>query len=120
MTMTLEMAIAKLDDMEAKMAIMMKKLGVEEVAKESKKSKKSKEEKPKADKKKRGTTGYLVYASEMRSTVKEELVKGGNESPKPTEVITEVAKRWKALSEEEQEVFNEKAKAKNAEASDEE
>ena len=120
MTMTMEMAIAKLEDLEAKMATVMTKLGVEEVAKEPKKSKKSKEEKPKAEKKKRGTTGYLVYASEMRSTVKEELVDGGNESPKPTEVITEVAKRWKALSEEEQEVYNEKAKVKNAGGSDEE
>ena len=123
MTMTMEMAIAKLEDLEKKMAALMTKLGVEEVAKEPKKSKKSKEDKedkPKADKKKRGTTGYLVYASEMRSKVKDELVEGGNESPKPTEVITEVAKRWKALSEEEQEVYNEKAKTKNDGGSDEE
>ena len=119
----MEMAIAKLEDLEKKMAAVMTKLGVEEVAKEPKKSKKSKEakeEKPKAEKKKRGTTGYLVYASEMRSKVKDELVEGGNESPKPTEVITEVAKRWKALSEEEQEVYNEKAKVKNDGGSDEE
>tara|TARA_B100001121_G_C18610962_1_gene584375 strand:+ start:565 stop:924 length:360 start_codon:yes stop_codon:yes gene_type:complete len=119
--MTLEIVSQRIEMLEKQMAAVMAKM--EEKPKQEKKEKKEKKpkaEKPKAEKKKRGTTGYLVYASEMRPEVKEALIKAGNESPKPTEVITEVAKRWKALSEEEQEVFNEKAKAKNAEASDEE
>ena len=116
--MTLEIVSQRIEMLEKQMAAVMAKM--EEKPKREKKEKKPKEEKPKAEKKKRGTTGYLVYASEMRPEVKEALIEAGNEKPKPTEVITEVAKRWKELSEEEQEVYNEKAKVKNAEASDEE
>ena len=107
-TMTLEMANERVAELEKQMADVMKRLGmsVEEV-KKTKKDKKEKEEKPK---KKRGMTGYLLYAKEKRPEVKEELVKDGNENPKPTEVITEVAKRWKGMKEEEQVEWNERAK----------
>ena len=107
-TMTLEMANERVAELEKQMADVMKRLGmsVEEV-KKTKKDKKEKEEKPK---KKRGMTGYLLYAKEKRPEVKEELIANGNENPKPTEVITEVAKRWKAMNEDEQSEWNERAK----------
>ena len=107
-TMTLEMANERVAELEKQMADVMKRLGmsVEEV-KKTKKDKKEKEEKPK---KKRGMTGYLLYAKEKRPEVKEELLANGNENPKPTEVITEVAKRWKAMNEDEQSEWNERAK----------
>lgn len=115
-TMTLEMANERVAELEKQMADVMKRLGmsVEEV-KKTKKDKKEKEEKPKKEKeekpkKKRGMTGYLLYAKEKRPEVKEELIANGNENPKPTEVITEVAKRWKAMSEDEQGEWNERAK----------
>ena len=67
----------------------------------------NKKEKPKN---KRGMTGYLLYAKETRPEVKNKLIANGNENPKPTEVITEVAKLWKAMSDEEQSKWNERAK----------
>ena len=70
--------------------------------KNSKVKKEKKEDKPK---KKRGMTGYLLFSKENRATVKEELG-----DVKPTEVVTEVAKRWKALSDEEREEWNTRAK----------
>ena len=62
----------------------------------------SEEEKPK---KKRGMTGYLLFSKEKRPEVKEELG-----DVKPTEVVTEVAKRWKALTDEERATWNDRAK----------
>ena len=56
-------------------------------------------------------TGYLLFAKEKRPFVKDELVASGNEYPKPTEVMTEVAKRWKSMSTEEQGEWNERAKS---------
>ena len=41
----------------------------------------------------------------MRDDVKQELF--GDEKPKNSEIMVELGKRWKALSEEEQKVWNE-------------
>ena len=70
-------------------------------------------------KKKRGTTGYLLFAKETRPLAKNDITTDENPSPKPTEVVTEIAKRWKELSDEEREEWNKKANAENA-SSDEE
>ena len=89
----------------------MSRLGMkEEKPKKAKTEKVEKVEKVKVEKKKRGMTGYLLFAKEKRPEVKAELIANGNENPKPTEVITEVAKRWKAMGEEEQGEWNERAK----------
>ena len=71
-----------------------------------KKAKKEKKDKETSPKKKRGMTGYLLFAKENRAAVKEEL----GETAKPTEVITEVAKRWKVLTDEERGEWNTRAK----------
>jgi len=102
--MTLEMAKERVEELEKHMSEVMYRLGM--TMEESKKWGK----KPEKAKKKRGMTGYLLYAKETRPTVKDELVANGNENPKPTEVITEVAKRWKSMSEDEQGKWNERAK----------
>ena len=76
-----------------------------------------KEKKPKKEKKsdsddekpkKKRVSGYLLFSSAMRDDVKQELF--GDEKPKNSEIMVELGKRWKALSEEEQKVWNEKAK----------
>ena len=121
--MTLELAMERIAELEKQMSMVMEKMEIavdvsdakpkKEAKKPSKKAKKEEaaaEEKPK---KKRGMTGYLLFAKEKRPDVKAELVEGGNESPKPTEVITEVAKQWKGLSDEQREEWNERAKATN-------
>jgi len=118
MAMTIETLVARVAELEKQMEMVMKviedKKDVSDQepkkTKAPKKEKAPKEEKEVKPKKKRGMTGYLLYAKEMRPEVKDELIEGGNESPKPTEVITEVAKRWKALGDEEREEWNNRAK----------
>ena len=109
MSMTLEMAVERIVELERKMADVMKRLDEPDTksAKEPNAAKKSpKKEKPEGEpKKRRGMTGYLLFARENRSDVKAQL---GN--VKPTEVITEVAKRWKALTDDERVSWNTRAK----------
>ena len=80
--MTLETANKRVEELEKQMTEVMKRLGMkmeeEKTNKEKKvKEKVDKEEKPK---KKRGMTGYLLYAKEKRPQVKEELIANGNET----------------------------------------
>ena len=109
MTMTLEMAVKRVEELEKQMAVVMSK--VEDKKVEEKKPKvgkvvkEVKEVKSESPKKKRGMTGYLLFSKEMRGKVKDELGE-----VKPTEVVTEVAKRWKGLDEEKRMEWNERAK----------
>ena len=76
----------------------------------------------KADKPKRATTGYLVYSKEMREQVKATLTAAkaeGDDKLKPQDIVKELGTMWKALSVEEQLVWNTKAKAAGS-SSDEE
>ena len=62
-------------------------------------------------------TGYLLFSKEMRADVKEaleaELEEG--EKLKPQATVTELAAQWKALSEEEQTEWKERAAAESDE-----
>jgi len=75
------------------------------------------DEKPKA---KRGPTGYLLYAADVRPAVKEELTEALEEGAKlkPQDVVTEIAKRWKALSQDEQALWVEQAKSDSGSSSE--
>ena len=108
MSMTLEMVAARVAELEKQMSEVMSKMEIEKP--KNKKSKKDKSEEPK---KKRGVSGYLVFAKEKRESAKEALVEDGNETPKPTEVLTRVAKLWRDLDNEAKEVWNTKAKEIN-------
>ena len=105
--MTLEIVANRIAELEKQMTAVMAKLDEkEEKPKKAKKEKSPKKEKADGEpKKKRGLTGYLLFAKEKRPEVKEELG-----DAKPTEVVTEVAKRWKALTDEERASWNERAK----------
>ena len=117
MSMTLELAVERIVELERQMADVLKRLDEPAVkpAKETKAAKKSpKKEKPDGEpKKKRGLTGYLLFAREKRAEVKAELG-----DVKPTEVITEVAKRWKAMTDDERVTWNTRAKAEGEEVSE--
>jgi hypothetical protein len=67
---------------------------------------------------KRAKTGYLLYADSVRPVVKEELMAELEEDAKlkPQATVSEIAKRWKALPEEEREWWNTQAKAAPVEA----
>jgi len=89
----------------------------------AKKAAREAKEAAKADKPKRATTGYLVYSKEMRDQVKWQAAgkAEGDDKLKPQDIVKELGAMWKALSAEEQLVWNTKAKAKaGASSSDEE
>ena len=108
--MTLEIVANRIAELEKQMSAVMAKLEetTTEKPKKAKKEKSPKKEKEDKPKKKRGMTGYLLFSKENRATVKEELG-----DVKPTEVVTEVAKRWKALPDEERDKWNQRAKDAN-------
>ena len=120
MSTTIEMLVARVEELEKQMSQVMAKTGLEKPKKEKPKKEKSKKDKSDEPKKKRGVSGYLVYAKEMRPTAKDKLLENGNETPKPTEVLTQVAKMWRELSEEDKSEWNDKAKAINSASEDEE
>ena len=102
---------------EAMGSLDLDKLEIKTATKASGKKKADTTDKPKT---KRGTTGYLMYTGELRKEVSDEMSKSlaDGEKLKPSQVVTELAGRWKALSDEEKAEWNEKAKAKNAADSD--
>ena len=88
-------------------------------SKELKKPKETKTTKTKQDsdepKKKRLPTGYLVFSNATRQDVKASLEEA-DESTNPKDVTRELARRWKALTDEEREEWNAKAKAVNSDS----
>jgi len=104
-------------ELEEQVKTLMDKLG--SATKQTKtKTEKKTENKDGSPKKKRGTTGYLMFAKETRPDAKTTLINGGNETPKPTEVVTEIAKRWKSLTDQERSEWNDKAKETNTSTDD--
>ena len=91
-----------------------------EIIAATKASRKKKTETTNKAKTKRGTTGYLMYTGELRKNVTDEMTQSlaDGEKIKPSQVVTELAGRWKALSDDERSEWNDKAKANNAAESD--
>ena len=75
----------------------------------SKKSKKTTDSKSDDEppKKKRSPSGYLLYINSIRAQVKTDL----GEENGPKDVTRELAKRWKALDDEQRTEWNDKSKA---------
>ena len=80
------------------------------------KGKKASADKPKT---KRGTTGYILFSKDERPAAKLHLENDLEDGTKlkPQDTIRELGSRWKALSSEEQSVWNEKAKETNSASS---
>ncbi len=119
MTMTLE-AIQRVSAVESQMSELSTKMSelstkmeelVKVVSKKEKKEKKAKketsddEDKPK----KKRVSGYILFSNANRDEVKGKLA-DGDEKPKNTEVMKELAKMWKELGDDEKEIWNNKAK----------
>ena len=102
---------------EAMGSLNLDKFEIKAATKASGKKKADTTDKPKT---KRGTTGYLMYTGELRKEVTDEMAQSlaDGEKLKPSQVVTELAGRWKALSESDKAEWNEKAKAKNSAESD--
>ena len=121
MSMTLEIVAERVAALETQMSELSTKMDelVKVVSKKEKKAKKAKkdaassddEEKPK----KKRISGYILFSNANRDEVKEKLAES-DEKPKNTEVMKELAKKWKELGDEEKEVWNTKAKELKEEA----
>lgn len=72
---------------------------------------KSKSKTTSEDKPKRGTNGYRLYSDAMRAQISKEMsdALADGETLKPSMVVTELGKRWKALNEDEQAEWKGKA-----------
>tara|TARA_Y100001980_G_C14477716_1_gene256740 strand:+ start:420 stop:758 length:339 start_codon:yes stop_codon:yes gene_type:complete len=71
---------------------------------------KAKEEHEEQPKKKR-TSGYILYSNANRTEVKERLTQEAHDDKiKNTDVMKELARMWKELSEQEKAIWNAKAK----------
>ena len=121
---SIETRVAELEEQVKQLMTQLESNPKENKEPKEKKEPKAKKEKATTNKdgspkKKRGTTGYLLFAKETRPLAKNDITTDENPTPKPTEVVTEIAKRWKALEDGAREEWNEKAKAENA-SSDEE
>jgi hypothetical protein len=114
------MLVARIETLEKQLALLLKvpnddvKTKKEPKSKESKKKAKDEtssddEDKPK---KKRGPNGYILFSNEKRDEVKEQLTTG-DEKPKNTEVMKQLAVMWSELSVEEKAEWTAKAKASN-------
>ena len=119
-TNTITMLVARIETLEKQMALLLKvpnddvKTKKEPKSKESKKKAKDEtssddEDKPK---KKRGPNGYILFSNEKRDEVKEQLTRG-DEKPKNTDVMKQLAVMWSELSVEQKADWTAKAKASN-------
>ena len=129
MSTTIDMLAMRVETLEKQLALILKEQvktkkepkepkEAKEPKKETKKTKKSTED-PSSDeeekpKKKRGTNGYILFSNANRDDVKERLCVG-DEKPKNTEIMKELALMWKNTSDEEKAIWTAKAKEANVE-----
>ena len=109
--MTIEILAQKLQLLEKQMTMMMADKPTD-ISDDKPKKKPKKEKKADSDDdkpKKKRISGYILYSNTTRDEVKDALTLDG-EKPKNPDIMRELAKNWKALSEEEQEVWKNKAK----------
>ena len=102
----------KMSELSTKMEELVKVVSKKE--KKEKKEKKAKKEVVSSDdegkqSKKKRVSGYILFSNANRDEVKGKLA-DGDEKPKNTEVMKELAKMWKELGDDEKEIWNNKAK----------
>ena len=108
MSTTNEMLINRIEVLEKQIAVLLK--NDENTSNDSKPKKSKKTPKVETDEpKKKRTSGYILFSNANRDEVKDEL-SDGDEKPKNTDVMKELAKRWKELSDQDKEPWNTKAK----------
>ena len=111
MSMTIEILAQKLELLEKQMTMMMADKPTD-ISDDKPKKKPKKEKKTDSDDdkpKKKRISGYILYSNTTRDEVKDALTVDG-EKPKNPDIMRELAKNWKALDEDEQEIWKAKAK----------
>ena len=108
--MTIEILAQKVELLEKQMTMMLANKTTD-VSDDKPKKKPKKEKKADSDDdkpKKKRISGYILYSNSTRDEVKEALTVDG-EKPKNPDIMRKLAENWKALSEDEQEVWKAKA-----------
>ena len=137
MSTTIDMLVVRVDALEKQLALLLKEKkgkkskdetsGDDEVVVEKKEDKKAPKKASKKEvkevvsddedkpKKKRGTNGYIMFSNANREDVKAQLTVG-DEKPKNTEIMKQLATMWSEVSADEKAEWTAKAKAANDEA----
>lgn len=108
MSMTLEIVAQRVEVLEKQMAELLADNKKSE--KKAKKQKKSNDSHDNEPKKKKGPSGYLLYSNVIRKDVTEKLAEESDEKPKGPVIMKKLGAMWKALSDDERDAWNEKAK----------
>ena len=113
MSITIETLSQRIEVLEKQLALLNTQQETDN-SKKHKKSKKSKddsnsdsEDKPKTKPKR--TSGYILFSNANRDEVRDSLT-NDDEKPKNTDIMKELARLWKELSDEDKEPWNTKAK----------
>ena len=137
MSTTIDMLAMRVEALEKQLALLLKEKkgkkskdetsGDDEVVVEKKEDKKAPKKASKKEvkevvsddedkpKKKRGTNGYIMFSNAHRDDVKAQLTVG-DEKPKNTEIMKQLATMWAELGVDEKAEWTAKAKASNDEA----
>ena len=107
MSTTNEMLITRIEVLEKQLALLLK---TDEKVPDLKPKKSKKSPKVETDEpKKKRTSGYILFSNANREQVNDAL-SDGDEKPKNTDIMKELAKRWKDLDDKDKEHWNTKAK----------
>ena len=110
MAITIEILSERVESLEKQLALLMGNNNEPEKPIKTKKTKKTKDdssddEKPKVKR----VSGYILFSNATRDEVRDSL-NNSDEKPKNTDIMKELARRWKDLSDEDKEPWNAKAK----------
>ncbi len=110
MSMTIEILSQRIEVLEKQLALLLNTEQETDNSKKPKKTKKSKDDSDSEDKPKtKRTSGYILFSNANRDEVRNSLTKD-DEKPKNTDIVRELARKWKELSDEDKEPWNAKAK----------
>tara|TARA_Y100000816_G_scaffold288946_1_gene274468 strand:+ start:732 stop:1076 length:345 start_codon:yes stop_codon:yes gene_type:complete len=108
--MTIEILSQRIEVLEKQLALLLNTEQETDNSKKPKKTKKSKDDSDSEDKPKtKRTSGYILFSNANRDEVRNSLTKD-DEKPKNTDIVRELARKWKELSDEDKEPWNAKAK----------
>jgi hypothetical protein len=108
--MTIETLSQRIEVLEKQLALLLNTEQETHNSKKPKKTKKSKDDSDSEDKPKtKRTSGYILFSNANRDEVRDSLTKD-DEKPKNTDIVKELARKWKELSDEDKEPWNTKAK----------
>ena len=109
MASTLDLS-QRVEALEKQLALLLENKNEQVVEKKPKKTEKVKDDSSDDEKSKtKRVSGYILFSNATRDEVRDSLT-NDDEKPKNTDIMKELARRWKELSDEDKEPWNAKAK----------